>query len=218
VKPSPRTACERAREAALREPLRNALRGDVDGSGYGDAVTLVKERTAPSRCSAFLIVRGHRRTMTWPLPGNVDPQLPRLNGLASLRPGRLDVVVTTGQHASIDLARGFAVRNRGISPVMGPADTLAGQRSFVFPYGRSATHIYGVNCDAVEGIVVSRSFPKAAGLSFGFVRRVYRLDDRRTRDRLTPSYTKRGSTKKPPGFEELREPQPFPSCMRVRAG
>jgi hypothetical protein len=217
AKPRAPTACERARETALHEPRRNVLHGDVDGSGYGDAVTLVKVPSAPRRCGAFLIVRGHRRTMTWPLHGNANPALPRLDGLARLLAGRLHIVVTSEQRASVSFARLFAIRHWRISPVLGSAGTLAGQRSFVIPYGGSGIHLYGVNCDRVEGIVVSRYFPRANGLPFGFVRHVYWLDDRWTSDRLDPHYTKRGTTRKHREFEEFRRPQPFPTCFEARA-
>jgi hypothetical protein len=227
-KPRPKslTACEHARAKALREPRRNVLRGYVEGSGYGDAVTLVKVRTAPRRCGAFLIVRGRRRTMTWPLHRNAVSGLPRLNGLASLRPGRLHIVVTTGERGSVDSARLFAIRNWRISPVMTPSVSArngirvysGGGESAVLAYGGSAGHLYGVDCGSGGApIVASGYFLEPAGLPFGFVRRAYWLDDRDQRDRLGHIFTKRGTTKRHREFEEFREPQPFPSCMRVRA-
>jgi hypothetical protein len=219
VQPKPLTACERARATALREPRPNALRGDVDGDGRPDAVAIVRVPTAPDRCRAFLIVKALRRTFTRPLQGNAVPDVPRLNGLAAIVPGRLHIVVTTWQGASTAFARLFAIRGGRILALAAPTG------DGTFPYEGSVTHFDGVDC-AVETvsktIVASGYFEKgAAGPPFGFVRHVYSVRTHPGRgDRLVRAYTRTGTagwdlSRRP--FDELREPQPFPSCMRVRA-
>jgi len=219
VKPQPPTACERARAAALREPRHNALRGDVNGDGRPDAVAIVRVRAAPDRCAAFLVVKALRRTLARPLRGNAVPGVPRLNGLASIVPGRLHIVVTTWQGASTGFARVFAIRDGRILPLAAPTG------DGTFPYDGSVTHFNGVDC-AVQptsnDIVASGYFEKgAAGPPFGFVRHVYSVrTDQFREDRLVRAYSRTGTANwdlsRTP-FDELREPQPFPSCMRVRA-
>jgi hypothetical protein len=219
VKPRPPTACERARVAALRAPRHNALRGDVNGDGRPDSVAIVRVRTAPDRCAAFLVVKARRRTLARPLRGNAVPGVPRLNGLASIISGRLHIVVTTWQGASTGFASLFAVREGRILPLTAPTG------DGTFPYDGSVTHFNGVDC-AVQptsnDIVASGYFQKgAAGPPFGFVRDVYRVRTHEvSADRLVRAYTRKGTVRwdlsRTP-FDELREPQPFPSCMRIRA-
>ena len=216
---TPHTACGRARATALRQPPRNAVRGDVTGDGRSDSVAIVRVSSAPDRCGAILVVKASKRTLTRALPVGQDPEVPRLNGLAAIVPGRFHIVVTVWQGASTAGARLFGIRDGRILPLAAPTS------DGTFPYEGSVTHFNGVDCavqPASNSIVASGYFEKgAAGPPFGFVRHVYTVLTRRGPDRLVRAYTRAGTarwdlSRKP--FDELREPQPFPSCMRARAG
>jgi hypothetical protein len=216
VKPKPRsTACERARATALHETPRNALRGDVDGDGNTDAVSLVRVQTAPDRCLTFLVVRTRSRTLARPVQGDRRlAEVPRLNGLASIGPGRLDIVVTTWQGAATAGARVFSVGGGRITPLAAPTS------DGTFPYEGSVIYFNGVDCvrPAENSVVASGYLEKGAtGPPFGFERRFYRVHS----DRFVPVRTQTGITRTNLALRnpmhEFREPQPFPSCMRVRA-
>jgi hypothetical protein len=202
-------ACAKARATADKQVGRDALRGDVDGDGAADSVALVRVRTAPERCGAFLVVRTGSGTLTRALSRPSEPDVPALNGLASLgsRPG-LHIVVTTWQGASTEFARLFAVRGGRIAPVAtGTADNT-------FPYEGSVTHLDAVDC-APGGLVVASGW-FARGQGFGFFRHFYRVGAAR----LVAVRNESGASRSPSPIGPLREfsePQPFPSCMRVRA-
>ena len=200
--------CARARTDAAKRIGEHALRGDVDGDGVPDAVALIQLRRAPARCGAVLVVRTRKRTLTRALRRPSIPQVPSLNGLAALGSSRdLAIVLTTWHGASTEFAQVYSVAGNRISPV------ATGTADGTFPYEGSVTHLNAVDC-AGELIVASGWFER--GTSFGFYRRFYRV--REGRFALVRNET--GTSRSPdPGrrLTEFREPQPFPSCMRVRA-
>src|SRR6266542_397786 len=202
-------ACARARAEATVRIGQHVLRGDVDGDGVPDAVALVRSRRAPARCGALLVVRTHERTLTRALRTTPIPQVPSLNGLAALGSRRgLEIVVTTWQGASTAFARVYAVAANRISPV------ATGTPDGTFPYEGSVTHLNAIDCTGK--LVVASGWFERGTSSFGFYRRFYRVRDGRFA--LVRSET--GTSHSPvPGrhLREFREPQPFPSCMRVRA-
>jgi hypothetical protein len=201
--------CARARAEAIERIGQHALRGDVDGDGVRDSVALVRVRSAPARCGAFLVVRTRGRTLVRALRTTSYPRVPSLNGLAALGSRRgLGIVVTTWQGASTAFARVYAVAANRISPV------AAGTPDGTFPYEGSVTHFNAIDCTG-KLVVASGWFERGAS-RFGFYRRFYRVRDGRFA--LVRSET--GTSRSPvPGrhLREFREPQPFPSCMRVRA-
>ena len=202
-------ACAKAGAVATKQSMRHVLRGDVDGDSVADSVALVRVRPAPERCGAFLVVRTRSGTLTRALSRPPESDVPGLNGLASLgSERRLHIVVTTWQGASTEFARLFAVRGGRIAPVAtGTADNT-------FPYEGSVTHLDAVDCAPGGLVVASGWFVRGGG--FGFFRHFYRLGA----DRLVPVRNESGTSgsASPIGhLREFREPQPFPSCMRVRA-
>ena len=208
-------ACAKARALATKHAANHALRGDVDGDGVSDSVALVRLRSGYARCGAVLVVRTRRGTLTRAFRTVPDPRVPILNGLASLAAGRgLQIVVTTWEGASTAFASVFAVQDHGITGLS------TGTPDGTFPYEGSVTHFDAVDC--VRGhpglIVASGWFERGmSGTDFGFVRRFYRVG----RARFEPVRRENGTSKSsiPPRqrLREFAEPQPFPSCMRVRA-
>jgi hypothetical protein len=204
------TACERARVQALREPAHEVLRGDVDGDGVPDQVWLVRLRQTWARCGAFVVVRARGRTLTRPLRTSPDPGVPSLNGLAALRLRPLEIVLTLEEGASTAVARVFTVRAGRISEIV--SDTVGGG----FPYEGSVTHLNAIDCQ--RGLVVASGWFErdSSGRSFGFERRFYRVGKsgfqlvRKEHGTSTSPFPQRE-------LSEFREPQPFPSCMQVRA-
>jgi hypothetical protein len=204
--------CAEARTEATGQ-TGHLLRGDVDGDGVPDRVSLVRLRSdAP--CGAVLVVRTRARTLTRALPTTSGaPGVPLLNGLASLAPNRpLQIVLTTWLGASTEFARVFAVRKGQISELAAP--TADG----TFPYEGSVTHFNAIDC--VHGrpgmIVASGWFERESG-SFGFERHFYRVGAGRLALVRSQSGKTRIALPETKVFREFREPQPFPSCMRVRA-
>jgi len=206
--------CASSRHSAAKQlKTSRALRGDVDGDGAPDRIALVRLRdNAP--CGAVLVVRSGHRVYERAFPTVGDPRIPLLNGLAALRPGSLQIVVTTWEGASTAFARVFTIRLGRVSEIQ--TDTVDG----TIPYEGSVTHFNAVDC--VRGrpgtIVSSGWFERgASGRRFGFNRLFYRVGERS----FEPAGRQSGRTRSPlpqrGRFPEFGEPQPFPSCMRVRA-
>jgi len=206
--------CAEARtEAASR--AGHPLRGDVDGDGAPDQVSLVRLRSdAP--CGAILVVRTRARTLTRAVATTSGaPGVPLLNGLASLAPNRpLQIVLTTWLGASTEFARVFAVRAGRIAELAAPTSDAT------FPYEGSVTHFNAIDC--VHGrpgmIVASGWFERGSSArSFGFERHFYRVGEHRFELARSQSGQTRRALPERNIFREFGEPQPFPSCMRVRA-
>ncbi len=204
-------ACGRARATALREPQHDVLRGDVDGDGAPDTVALVRLLRAPERCGAFLVVRTRSHTLTRPFARPPVPDVPTMNGLAALGAQTgLHIIVTTWHGASTGFARVFAVRGDRIAPVE------TGTPDDTFAYEGSVTHIDAVDCVSDGLVVASGWFFRGTGRRFGFFRHFYRVGPAGFAPVRSQSGTSRSSVPVR-RFREFREPQPFPSCMRVRA-
>lgn len=200
--------------------LQDVLLGDVDGDGVSDKVALVRLRRGESRCGAVLVARTAAGTLTRAFPTIPDPRFPSLNGLASLGSGPgLQIVVTTWEGASTAFASVFAVRHGKISQLQrGAAAENFGND---FAYEGSVTHLDAVDC--VRGhpglVVASGWFERgSSGRRFGFFRHFYRVAP----DRFVLVRSQSGASRSPfpiiRRLPEFSEPQPFPSCMRVRAG
>jgi hypothetical protein len=178
----------------------------------------VRVRRNWSRCGAFLVVRTAGGTLTQAIPTSPEPIVPSLTGLAALGPGRgLRIVVTTWEGASTAFARTYSVRATGISLLRtGMTETLD-PADDTFPYEGSVTHFNAVDCVRPGVVVASGWFEKgASGTLFGYERRFYRV----AANAFELIRSQAGTTRKaiPPlnRLREFREPQPFPSCMRVR--
>ena len=168
-------------------------------------------RRAPARCGAFLVVRTGRRTLTHALRTTPIPQVPRLNGLAALGSRRgFQIVVTTWEGASTAFARVIAVRHDRISELA--TRTPDG----TFPYEGSVTHLNAIDCAGALVVASGWFLRDTSGRSFGFYRHFYRVRDGRFALVRSESGTSR-SFEPTRRLREFGEPQPFPSCMRVRA-
>jgi hypothetical protein len=202
--------CAQARADAAKHVV-GVLRGDVDGDGAPDRIGLVRLRRAPERCGAFLVVRTRSRALTRAFARPPVPDVPSLNGLAALGSGPgLHIVVTTWHGASTEFARVFAVRGDSIAPVE------TGTPDNTFAYEGSVTHIDAVDCASGGLVVASGWFFRGTGSRFGFFRHFYRVGPQGFELVRSQSGTSTSSTPIR-RFREFREPQPFPSCMRVRA-
>jgi hypothetical protein len=213
------SVCDRARAEALRGPDRNALQGDVTGDGVPDRVSIVRLSQRRTHCGAFLLVRSRGRTLARPLAATPLPGVPRLTGLAALGPGRgLQVVVTPWEGASTVFARVYVVRSGRILALSNGVSDSTAETGDTFPYEGGVTHYNALDCvHGRPGMIVASGWFEGRSGSFGFERHFYRVGA----DRLELVRSRSGKTRlafpDTKVFREFRAPQPFPSCMRVRA-
>jgi hypothetical protein len=206
VAPAP---CARARAAAEAAPATNALRGDVDGDGAIDRVSLVRLRPE-ARCGAVLLLRTGHRTLARPIATHAAPPVPRLNGLAALGSGRkLYIVVTTDEGASTAFAQVFSARSGRLIEL-----AIRGPDAGGFAYLGSVTHYGGVDCvRGRPGLVEERTYSTLASSRPWLYRTFYGLRGDRfqlVRKQVIKNIPDRFS-------RSSGGADPFPSCMRVRA-
>jgi hypothetical protein len=195
---------------ASTEPPKGALRGDVDGDGEADDVSIARRCPSESQCRTYLVVRTRDRKLTRALTtAPVPPPVPFLDGLAALGSDRaLKIVATTWMGASTAFARVFSVRKGRISEIV--LQTGDG----TFPYAGSVTHWDGVDCVRGQpGTIVAKGQFVSGERRPVFVieRRYYRVGPHS----FKLVRIQREKTSTPADFAS--EPL-FPSCMRVRAG
>ena len=188
------------------------LRGDVDGDGSPDDVSIAFDDTGALGCQAFLVVEGSGESAVLAVE-SFDrafglPQ-PRLNRLA-------EVDSAPGSEVAVDLVAGASTQFVGLFTMAGgelarvevegdefPADDL-------FPYGGSVGHVDASDCGGAPGtIVISTATPK--GDDYQVTRRFFRFQG--TTPRAEPSSTERDRV----ALEELgRFPEyrssPFGGC------
>jgi len=223
------TACsstgqKRASSEPSAEPVSDAgwrirgdrLRRDVDGDGVPDLVAI--EDRGKRSCRYRLAVWTKRGLFAAPLQFPNCPFPPRVAGLAAIdREQGLEIVIRAGTGGVTELAGIWKVVGGSIAQFRLP-DSTEGLLTFSGGPGHSSR----LDCVSSEpGEVVwsffhrerppskgeaapyevTRTFYRAVGGDLVFVR-VERLD-----------FERRSAIRVP----EWREPQPFPSCMRVRA-
>ena len=189
-----------------------SLRGDVDGDGSPDDVSLAFDDTGALGCQAFLVVERSGESAVLAIE-SFDrafglPQ-PRLNRLA-------EVDSAPGSEVAVDLVAGASTQFVGLFTMTGgelarvevegdefPADDL-------FPYGGSVGHVDASDCAGAPGtIVISTATPR--GDDYQVTRRFFRF--RGSTPRVEASSTERDRV----AFEELgRFPEyrnsPFGGC------
>ena len=192
--------------------IGGTLRGDVDGDGSPDEVSLAFDATGARGCQAFLVVEGSGESAVLAVE-SFDrafglPQ-PRLNRLA-------EVDSAPGSEVAVDLVAGASTQFVGLFTMAGgelarvevegdefPADDL-------FPYGGSVGHVDASDCAGAPGtIVISTATPK--GDDYQVTRRFFRFQG--STPRAEPSSTERARV----ALEELgRFPEyrssPFGGC------
>lgn len=192
-------------------PVSQALRGDVDGDGRPDSVYVAAAEKNP--CDLLLVVDrpvyySLRFAIPCAKPAEAVAARPFVEALSDIDavPG-LEILVEIGHGASWQFARLFTVRARSLHPmtVDGVPDHLT-----IDYYGSVGTGDRFIDCAARKGFVLSSS--RSSG-ERGLVR---------TRYRVVGTRLKRLGSKRIAlpdgelGLRELRGPQPFPSCTRVR--
>jgi hypothetical protein len=192
----------------------------VTGDGVPDRVWVVRLRHTRARCGAFLVVRSRGRMLTRPIVATPLPGVPRLTGLAALGPGRaLQIVVTPWEGASTVFARVYVVRRGRISALTNGMSDPQAELDDTFPYEGSVTHFDAIDCiHGRPGMIVASGwfYRGSRGRSFGFGRDFYRVGAHRFVLVRSQSGKTRIALPETNLFPEFREPQPFPSCMRVR--
>ena len=192
--------------------IGGSLRGDVDGDGGPDDVSLAFDDTGALGCQAFLVVEGSGESAVLAIE-SFDrafglPQ-PRLNTVA-------DVDTVPGSEVAVDLVAGASTQFVGLFTMTGgelarvevegdefPVDDL-------FPYGGSVGHVEASDCAGAAGtIVISSATPR--GNDYQVTRRFFSFQG--STPTLEPSSTERDRV----ALEELgRFPEyrssPFGGC------
>jgi hypothetical protein len=216
--------CSDSKKKASGWHVRGAtVRGDVDGDGKADEVAV--EDRGPRSCRFRVRAATAGGVLTARLPLSIcegkpaetyGTALPGIRGLAEIDtdPG-LEIVVETHQGASTEFAALFTVRNGRISRVDLPRPFLDDELAFE----GSVTHFEVVDC-VRPGIVVVSGYGAELGPRVVYGRSFYRVEGTRflflragARGRLPAERV--GELQR---YPEFREPQPFPSCMKVRPG
>jgi hypothetical protein len=177
-----------------------ALRGDLDGDGGEETVSLAIDRSGEPGCQAFVSVESDTVTGVVAIDEpqmSFDLGLPALDSTAQIGFGAGDevvVVVTSGAStqffALVTVVEGKPVQ---VTIQEGPFGNL-------FPYGGSAAHLESSDCgepseDELEGPLIVISSATSAGNDFRIERTFYAADA----PELKPATTERGTVT----FEEL---------------
>jgi hypothetical protein len=198
-------------------PQGIVLRGDVDGDGVRDVVSVRMAGTARMTCGFFLVVRSRRTSLAIRLPESYKPpndwsaaefagwfREPYLMGLVAVSRRGLGVLVARSHGASMAEATLFVARRRRLVPVGGH-----------FNLGGSVgTVVEQVDCQRRrEGLLV---FTSVELWRWAFRREVDRLEGTRLR-RLRARHFKVGAKQgeRLGGRWQVGRP-PFPSCTAVR--
>ncbi len=191
--------------------VSQGLSGDIDGDGNRDRVYVAAAESNP--CDLLLVVHSPiyyslRFEIPCAKPAEAVAARPFVKDMADIDtvPG-LEIVVEIGHGASWKFARLFTVRAHSLHPIT--LDDAPDHLTLAY-YGSVGTGDRYIDCAAKKGFAVStsRSFAERSLV--------------RTRYRITGTELKRLGSKRMPlpdgdaGFRELRGPQPFPSCTRVR--
>lgn len=205
-------------DAALEPSLRRpgSLRGDVDGDGTDDEVSIAIDPEAQEACRYFLVVATSGALTAARIdPGMVGSSDDGLALAALLQvddgPGRV-IVVDVRHGAATTFAAAYAMR--GAVPTL---LTIEGLQSVEdsFAYGGSLSGLSGVDCTGKPGIIVV-SGAHAEGSEwivernyFSFEDGEFRLYEQKERHRLSKEELEASSLED--RFPEF-EPNAFPNC------
>jgi len=141
---------------------RETFRGDVDGDGVDDVVSLAVDEEAMVDCQVFLAVHTDGVLQVLPVTQEgmtVEPTLgvPRLATLAQIdgRPGA-DIVIDLVAGASSRFAAVFTVGSGTLERLTLSA---GGPYGDLFPYGGSVGHVESSDCSGAGGVVISEARP-----------------------------------------------------------
>jgi hypothetical protein len=192
--------------------IGGSLRGDVDGDGSTDDVSLAFDDTGALGCQAFLVVEGSGEGAVLAIesfdPGFGLPQ-PRLNTLA-------EIDTAPGNEVVVDLVAGASTQFVGLFTMTGgelarveveggefPTDDL-------FPYGGSVGHVDASDCAAAAGtIVISSATPR--GDDYQVIRRFFSFQDSTPRVELSSTKRDRVALEELGRYSEYRS-SPFGGC------
>jgi hypothetical protein len=204
---------ERCPHSVAKLPILRAggvLRGDVDGDGRRDTVTIRRAARAPVRCTWFVAVETHHGTLSHTLESTspVSDLLPAVARLARVHRHGLAVVAEVEHGASTGTAAVLVVTHGRLALVPAPPRTG-------FYYNGSVTHLNAVDCFRGPGsgrIVISGAWlPSSTAKRMAFERRIYALRE----SRLVLEKVIRRTTRPPglpPRTPEFRGSMLFASC------
>jgi hypothetical protein len=178
--------------------LASSVCGDVDGDGRPERVGI-----GPSLA---LVARTGGREISLPIAEDARAA-PSVNGLAAIdrQPG-LEIVATVGHGASTEFADVFTLAGGRLIRFSLPAS--APQPAFA--YNGSVTHLDGVDCaPGRPGTVVATAISEQR-----IEQRTYQVT--RAGFLLVDTHTSTQAQGAQP--TSIEQPQPFPSCMKVRSG
>jgi hypothetical protein len=199
----------------------STVRGDVDGDGKAEDVAV--EDQGPESCRFRIRARADKGEIVGPLelaecavkPAETfGTALPSVSGLAEIdeEPG-LEIVVETHRGASTEFATLFTARRDALEQIELPPPFNDDE----LPFEGSVTHFNVVDCGR-PGVVVASGYGADLRSRVIYGRSFYRVDGTRLRflragARGRLSAERVGDLQR---YPEFREPQPFPSCMKVR--
>jgi hypothetical protein len=205
--------------AAAAPAWGRALRGDVDGDGRRDVVSLRIDRRHPARCGVTLLVQTQRGPVTtrvsYPLYGHdarwfveTRASFPFVNGLYALDRRRgLEIVVTAWEGASNWFLQLYAIRNGHLVRLRLPRDY-----GDALSWGGFAAAYGGVDC--AHGLIRVSTAWNTRGRRWRVARTFYRVGRRRVT--LVRSQQLRGGIAITARYaHELSQRAPFPSCHGV---
>jgi hypothetical protein len=150
-------------------------RGDVDGDGTDDAVSLAADAGAPAGCRAFVVVETASAMLAEEI---ADPELsldlgfPAVEAIAAVDqvPGD-EIIVRIAAGASTLFTGLFTVHEGVLARVRVSGSSANGN---LFPTGGSVGHIEGTDCEG-DRVVVSVALPSLK--RYGLTRAFYRFED-----------------------------------------
>ncbi|MFN2389362.1 MAG: hypothetical protein ABR575_07140 [Actinomycetota bacterium] len=166
-------ACKNETDVLARGDARvdEGLRGDVDGDGTDDEVSIYMDPTGPMGCQAFLVVdaaAGRGAVEVWTQGREAGLPQPRLHGMAPVNDlSGSEVLVDEAAGASTQFLAVFAWVDGDLSRIEPPEeaapDLWAGRVDGLFAYGGSVGHLEAADCVARARIVVSVALPQGNG-------------------------------------------------------
>jgi hypothetical protein len=192
--------------------IGGSLRGDVDGDGGQDEVSLAFDQKAAQGCQAFLVVEGGDETHVLAIQSFDSayglPQ-PRLNALTDVDP-------VPGSEIVVDLVAGASTQFVGLFTLTGGALARVRIEDYVspvadlFPYGGSVGHLEASNCaDDTGMVVISTATPK--GADYRVTRRFFRFEGLTLRGEPSATERERVALEDLDRFPEY-ESSPFGGC------
>lgn len=174
---APTLGCENGSSIASNHDLilPGSLRGDVDGDGSPDTVTIALDPQGGEGCRAFLVLRLAASTLLAPIPQwEPTPALPapHLNSLVEITPD-------SGSEIVVDVTAGASTQFEGVYTVLAgrlvPVMVTGTPSQGLFAYGGSVGHLDGQACTPGGSVVISSAVVVGpSGVRYRVVRRFFR--------------------------------------------